>query len=75
MNRAHVKKYLITAIIQIIIITVFVVFNLYAYKIETVVLKPVLYMVPIGIALLCIDIILLVIVFKKGTEADDGGAK
>ena len=65
MNTSKVKEYLITIIIQILILTIFIIVNYFAMKLEVVVLEPIKYILPFGIALLCIDVICIFIVFRK----------
>ena len=47
-----IKKYLMTTIIQIVVITIYVVSNFFAFKIERIVLEPVKYIHPFAILLI-----------------------
>lgn len=64
MKNTKIKKYLITIIIQILIVTIHTLVSFYALKSERVALEPIKYILPVGGILLCIDIVCELIIFR-----------
>lgn len=73
MSLSKTKKYLITTIIQILLITVYAVGNFLAFKIEAVVLEPLKYILPLAILFIVIDAISLLLIFKNNKKANEEG--
>lgn len=73
MSLSKTKKYLITTIIQILLITVYAVSNFFAFKIEAVVLEPLKYILPLAILFIVIDAISLLLIFKNNKKANEEG--
>lgn len=65
MRSTRIKKYLITTIIQVLLITVYAVTNFFAFKVEAVVLEPLKYILPLAILFIVIDAISLLLIFKN----------
>ncbi len=74
MKNSKIKQYLLTIIIQILVITIHTICSFYAFKLEAVALEPVKYILPLGAALLCIDIICELIIFRGCFKKDDSEA-
>lgn len=73
MRNFKIKQYLLAAIIQIIIITISIVGSFFAFDFESVVLNPIMYFLPSIAILLIVDIVLLLIVFRKRNVPTEGG--
>ena len=73
MSLSKTKKYLITTIIQILLITVYAVSNFFAFKIEIVVLEPLKYIAPLAILFIVIDAISLFFIFKNNKKSNEEG--
>ncbi|HHV98549.1 MAG TPA: hypothetical protein GXX36_03085 [Clostridiaceae bacterium] len=68
-NLSTVKQYLISAIIQIILITVFIVSVALLLRIEKVVMNPLPYLIPVGAVVVVIDIVFLMFIYRKNRES------
>ncbi len=72
MKTLRFRKYLITSIIQVLLIAVYVVCNIFAFKSENVVLEPLKYMLPLAALIIAIDIVSLIIIFRsKETKSEE----
>lgn len=65
MSLSKTKKYLITTIIQILLITAYAVSNFFAFKLEAVVLEPIKYILPLAVLFVVIDAVALFIIFRN----------
>jgi len=73
MGNTKIKKYLITTIIQVLLITVYAVTNFFAFKVEAVVLEPLKYILPLAILFIVIDAISLLLIFKNNKKTNEEG--
>lgn len=73
MSLSKTKKYLITTIIQILLITVYAVCNFFAFKIEVVVLEPMKYILPLAVLFVVIDAVALFIIFRNTKKIKQEG--
>ena len=73
MGNSKIKKYLITTIIQVLLITAYAVTNFFAFKVEVVVLEPLKYILPLAILFILIDAISLLLIFKNNKKTDEEG--
>ena len=73
MGNTKIKEYLITTIIQVLLITVYAVTNFFAFKVETVVLEPLKYILPLAILFIVIDTISLLLIFKNNKKTNEEG--
>lgn len=65
MMKSKKTEYAIVICIQIIAITLFTVADFAVMKNESAILNPFMYIIPTGVALLCIDIGCSLLVFRK----------
>ena len=68
MTNSTLKKYLLTIIIQILVITIYTVCNFFGLKVESIALNPLLYIIPFGVLMLAVDILCIVLIFKNKKE-------
>ena len=73
MGNTKIKKYLITTIIQVLLITVYAVTNFFAFKVEAVVLEPLKYILPLAILFIVIDARSLLLIFKNNKKTNEEG--
>ena len=64
-NLSIAKQYLVSAIIQIVLITMFIVSLIAVLNIEKVVMNPVPYIIPIGAMVIIIDCVILLFIYRK----------
>ncbi len=64
------KEYILTGIVQVLIIALHAIGSLYAFKLEAIVLAPLKYIMLLGVTLLCVDIICVLIIFRKRFKKD-----
>ena len=69
-NLSTAKQYLISAIIQIVLITIFIVSVVVVLEIEKVVMKPVPYFILIGAVVVVIDCVILMFIYKKNRSSN-----
>ena len=65
MTNSTLKKYLLTIIVQILVITIYTVCNFFGLKVEAIALNPLIYIIPFGVLMLAIDILCIVLIFKN----------
>lgn len=65
-----IKQYLVSLIIQIVLITMFVVSLIFLSDYEMIVLNPVRYFVPIGAAVIVFDFIILLFIYRKNIDSN-----
>ncbi len=68
---SKLKQYLAAVITQILVITVYVIYSFYAFKSEKVVLSPIKYTVSVGGALLVIDLVCILVIFRKNFRKNE----
>jgi len=68
---SETKRYIISLIIQIIVITLFIISLIFILGNETAVLNPVVYIVPFGVVILAIDFLALMFVYKKTNHSNE----
>lgn len=73
MSLSKTKKYLITTIIQILLITAYAVSNFFAFKVEAIILEPLKYIFPLAILFVVIDAISLLLIFKNNKKTTEVG--
>lgn len=74
MKNSKLKQYLLTLIVQILIITIHTICCIYAFRLEIIVLDPMKYIVCLGAILLCIDVVCELLIFKKSLKKDNSEA-
>lgn len=73
MSLSKTKKYLITTIIQILLITIYAISNFFAFKLEVVVLDPIKYILPLAVLFVVIDAVALFIIFRNTKKTNQEG--
>lgn len=66
------KQYLVSIIIQVIIVTIFIASVIFVSGIEAVVLNPAPYIIPIGVVVIAIDFITLLFVYRNNSNGSNG---
>ena len=67
-NLSTAKQYLVSAIIQIVLITIFIVSTVLALNNEKVVMKPTPIIIAIGAVVVIVDCIALIFVYRKNVD-------
>lgn len=70
MKNTGMKKYLLTVVVQILLLAIYAVSNIIAFKFEQVVLAPVKFILPIAIAIVVIDLVVVFIIFKSKSNKE-----
>lgn len=73
MSLSKTKKYLITTIIQILLITIYAISIFFAFKLEVVVLDPIKYILPLAVLFVVIDAAALFIIFRNTKKTNQEG--